>query len=507
MSINEAQGAISEVELDKSLARGIAWTGAVKWVGQIFHWACMIIVARLLTPADYGLVAMATLFLGLVALINELGLGTAIVKHRELTADQIAQINAVAVALGVAGFVVSAIAAVPISLFFGSPELRWVVLMMSSSFLVSGFSTVPSSLLERDLDFRTLALVEGAQVFAQSFTVVVLALVGLTYWALVIGALFGSTVSTSLTMMARFHPFAWPRRRSLAETLTFSWHLLVARVSWYIQSNSDFLVAGWILGKAALGSYTMGWTVATAPIEKVAAIVNRVSFPILSARQNHPALLRRQLLTLTEGLAALTFAASIGLALIAEEFVLGVLGEKWIEAIGPLRLLALLTVFRTVSPLVNQLLIMTGESQFAMRLGLLGIVVPPLFYIGSYWGIIGIAAAWFFAYPVTTIPSYRRVFMKIGLTKREYCKALWPGLSSSLLMAICVLLTKQAIPEAWNPLARLAVEVLIGAAVYTAVLFLLHRERISVFYQLITAMRESDFRPKAAANVETASIR
>src|SRR5437879_5681158 len=89
--------------LDRSLVRGIAWTGAVKWFSQILSWFSTIVVVRLLVPADYGLIGMATTYLSLVALINELGLGAAIITQRDLSEDQIRQINSVCVLLGVTG--------------------------------------------------------------------------------------------------------------------------------------------------------------------------------------------------------------------------------------------------------------------------------------------------------------------------------------------------------------------------------------------------------------------
>jgi len=500
---SEEESKPSEIDLDNSLAHGIAWTGGVKWVGQIFSWACTLLVARLLAPADYGIVGMATLFLGFVAIINELGLGLAIMKHRDLTEDQIAQINAVALILGSLSCGISAVAAIPVSMFFGLPQLRWVVLLMGISFVISAFRTVPSSLLAKDLNFRKLALIEGIQTVAQSLTIVVLALLGYGYWALVIGALFGNIVSVSMTMYARFHRFALPQRRSLDEVLTFSWHLLVSSVSWYVQSNSDFLVAGRVLGQAALGAYTIGWTVASVPIDKITSVVSRVTFPVFSARQHDPARLRRYLLMLTEFLGVIILGVSIGMALVAEEFVLIFLGEKWIDAVAPLRLLAVLTVFRTISPLVAQLLNVLGESQFSMRLGLIGFILPLFFYIGSYWGILGITAAWFVVYPVTTVPAYRRVFKKIGLSSWEYYKALWPGLSACFLMTIAVLVSKRIMPEGWHLGLRFGIEISIGGAVYCLAIFLLHRERAKALVQFIKGMKGTDLDPKNDVHVSS----
>src|SRR5262249_45660734 len=101
-------------ELDRLLVRGIAWTGAMKWLSQLLSWSCTILVARLLTPADYGVFGMATVFFGLVSMANEFGLGTAVVTLPKLRTEQIAQVNGLSVLMGLAAFAISCVAASPL---------------------------------------------------------------------------------------------------------------------------------------------------------------------------------------------------------------------------------------------------------------------------------------------------------------------------------------------------------------------------------------------------------
>ena len=117
-------------DLDGTLVRGLAWTGGVKWGAQVFAWASTLIVARLLTPDDYGLVGMATVYLGLVTMISEFGVGTTVLTLRELTEQEIAQLNGFSIILGLIGFTLSCLAAVPVGLFFKSPRLPMVIVAM-----------------------------------------------------------------------------------------------------------------------------------------------------------------------------------------------------------------------------------------------------------------------------------------------------------------------------------------------------------------------------------------
>ena len=118
--------------------------------------------------------------------------------------------------------------------------------------------------------------------------------------------------------------------------MRFSGDVLGSRVAWYAYSNSDFLVAGRMLGQAPLGAYTLAWTIASTPVEKITNMITRVTPAFFSAVQDDKPHLRRYLLGITDGLSLLTFPASLGMALVADQFVLVVLGAKWAPAIIPL---------------------------------------------------------------------------------------------------------------------------------------------------------------------------
>ncbi len=494
--------AVDPRELDRSLLHGIAWTGGAKWAGQLLTWASALIVARLLTPDDYGLVGMASIYLGLITLVSEFGLGSAVIALRDLSEEQVAQLNGLAVLVGVVSCAVSCAAAIPLGGFFHAPQLPAVVLTMSTAFLITAFKTVPSSLLQRDMRFRALAVVETGRAVLLAVSMVAFALLGLRYWTLVIGGLVTSAVSTGAVLVLRRQRFAWPRRRSLAHAMTFSGHILLGRLSWYTYSNADFLIAGWLLGQAALGLYDVAWNLASVPIDKITSLVGQVTPAVFSAVQTDHAALRRYLLRITEGLALITFPASLGLALVAPDFVLIALGDKWQGAIAPLQLLALSTGFRAVTPLLPQVLNVVGESRLSMRYGVLcAVVLPAGFYVlGNRWGTVGIALVWVLVFPILVIPAYRRVLEAIDLSSREYVAALWPAASASLLMGAAVLAVKLTAGEHVSRALSFSAQVGAGGIVYTLTCLALHRERLASFSRMLRAMRAP---PRPAADVST----
>ncbi|OLC77083.1 MAG: hypothetical protein AUH78_05175 [Gemmatimonadetes bacterium 13_1_40CM_4_69_8] len=477
--------------LDRSLVHSIAWTSGAKWAGQLLAWASTLIVARLLTPEDYGLVGMAAIYLGLITLVSEFGLGSTVITLRNLSEEQVAQLNGLAVLVGLGCFAVACAAAIPLGRFFKAPQLPGVVVAMSVAFLITAFKTVPSSLLYREMRFRALALVETGCAVLLAASMIAFALFGLRYWTLVLGWLLSSALSTGAALALRGHRFAWPRRDSLAHAMTFSRHILVGRLAWYVYSNADFLVAGRLLGTAALGLYEVGWNMANVPIDKITSLVGQVTPAVFSAVQTDHAALRRYLLRITEGLALITFPASLGLALVAPDFVLLTLGDKWHGAIAPLQLLALSTAFRAVTPLLSQVLIAIGESRLSMRYGVLCAVVLPSGFclLGKRWGTVGLALVWVFVFPILMLPAYRRVLQTIALSSRAYLRALWPGASASLLMAAAILAVKLIAGEHAPRALTFSAQVVTGAVVYGLACIALHGERLASFSRSLRAMR------------------
>lgn len=478
--------------LDRSLVQGVAWTGGTKWVVQILSWASTLIVARLLTPGDFGLMGMATVYVGLVQLVSEFGLGSAIVQHRDLDESQIARLGGLAVLIGMGLCAVSAAVAGPVALFFGDRALRWIIVVLSMTFVTSAFQVMPKALLSRDLQFRKLAWIEGTEALVGTGAMLALAVFGFRYWALVLGGIIGGLPATLMAWHWRPHRLALPRQfETLARSVTFGWHLVVARVAWYTYTNADFAVVGRVLGKGPLGAYSFGWTIASIPVDRISALVGRVTPAVFAAVQDDAAALRRYLLGLTEGLALVTFPASVGLALVADQFVLLVLGEKWRAAIVPLRLLALYAGFRSVGTLFSQILVVTGHAKRNMQFSLLAaVVLPTMFYVGTHWGTTGVAMAWVVGYPLVVIPFYQRHALRIiDLRGVAYLPALWPALSGSIAMAAVVLGVQHVTPNGWPLWLQFLSQVAAGAITYAAAVWFGHRQRVRTFWSLLCEIR------------------
>lgn len=456
--------------LDRSLIRGIAWTGGAKWATQLLGWSSTLLVANLLGPDPYGLIGMASVFLGLVSTLTEFGLGTAIISLRKLSAEQNRQLNTIALGLGIVGALLTCAAAWPLGWAYREKQLPMIIVAMSSTFVLSALRIVPTAQLQRDLLFRKLAILETLQSVIFAAANVVFALLGFGVWTLVIGSVISQAVGTLLTWVARPERFAWPRRDSLAGALSFSSHVLISRLAWYVYSNADFAVAGLVFGKSVLGAYTLAWQFASIPIDKISAMIARVTPAYFAAAQDDDATMRSILLNITEGLAFLTLPATFGLALVAPEFVRLILGPEWSTAIVPLQLLSIYASYRSLVTVLPQVLTVKGDTRWTMWLGVWTAVALPIgFLIGSRFGPAGIAAAWIIVYPLFTIPLYRRTFAAIGLTRQPYLHVLWPSLRGALAMIAAVLAARILLPQAIPNTLRTLALVATGVVVYGAI--------------------------------------
>ena len=479
-------GRAAEAALDRSFARGIAWTGSVKWIVQLVTWGTTIVVARILTPEDYGLLAMGAVLLAFITLLSESGIGVTVVTVRDITSEQIAQINGAAVLLGVASFAAACLLAVPVGWFYESSALPPVIMTLSLTLVITGFRVVPGALLQRDLRFPRLAVIDAAQGLTQAFTTILLAVLGFRYWSLVLGGVIGAVVGTVPTVIARPYRLKLPRWKTLRPVLPFTRNMLVGRLFWYTYQNSDFIVAGKRLGSEALGAYSYAWTLASMPVDKISALVSSVTPAIFATVQNDIPALRRYFLTITEGLAVFSFPLALGMALVAEDFVPVVFGERWLFMIPPLQILAAYAAVRTISPTASNVLVVTGDSRFLMYMaGIAAVALPTGFYIGSFWGTTGIAIAWTIAHPLAVyLPLNTRLFRRLDLSVPNYLRALWPALSGCALMAAAVTVARALVPPEFATGIRLALEVAAGAIAYSACLLLFHRKRVKGFIAL-----------------------
>lgn len=479
--------------IDRRLVSGIAWTAVFRWVAQLISWAATLYVARILTPADYGLVAMAGVPIGFARLVEDLGLDAVIVQDRTLDEQQLANLGGTVLCLGVVLAAFFTALSTPIALYFHEPAVAVLVMALSLTMILDALQVVPRALLQRDLEFRTLAWLHGLYVTAAAVVVAVAATLHLGHWALVLNTLLSGAAVTVALCVLRPYPLRWPRQlRSISRSLVSGWRMMVSRAAWYAYSSLDSAFIGRYVGKDALGVFGFAMTFASLPHTEVSTLVSKVIPGVFSSVQDSPAALRRYCLLITEAVSYLTLPMALGLLLTADDFILLVLGAKWEAAIVPLRILCLYMALNASQMAISHVLLWTGKFRANMWLNILAaILLPTCFYVGVHWGVTGVAWAWTIGFPLSVLPSFMLMTRIIDLTARQYFEALRPAAVACVVMAAGVLLARQGLPDGWSHAVRLGVQAGVGALVYAAVLVGLHRSRVTGIYHVIREARRA----------------
>lgn len=466
--------------LDRSLVHGIAWTGVARWTGQFASWAVLLYAARVLTPGDFGLVAMAMVPIGLARMIEDLGLDAAIVQNRKLDGRQISDLGGLALIFGIILCLLYQLFAEFIGGFFDESDVTRIVRALSLLFILDALQIVPRALLQKDLAFAKLALVNGTQLVVSALALGVGTFMGLSFWALVLNHLISHALIVLLLYYIRPHMPTWPRNWArIAHSVKFGGNMLVARVAWYAFSTADQLFLGKQAGKEALGEYSFATTFAHIPVSEIGSLSGKVVPGVFSAVQNSKTQLTRYLLLLTEGFSYITIPATIGIALVAEDFVLIVIGPQWYGVALPLKILSIYMSSVAVTTLWSHILIWTGHAKINMYMNILSLIVlPPAFYYGAQFGPTGVALAWAFVFPLTLLPVFWFIRKILLLRFSRFLLCLGPTIISTAIMTAAVLIIRDYVANDWETLPRFLATSISGAFVYSTALMLIFGKRV-----------------------------
>jgi PST family polysaccharide transporter len=474
----------------RSLASNLAWRAAANWSSQLVSWAALLVVVRLLSPRDFGLVGMSVVLYYYLKFLGEFGLTATVIRHRELSPECLAQLNTMGLIFGTGSFLLACLFAYPAALFFKTPGVVPVAVVTCLGLIPLGLRSVPEGLMNRNMRFKTLSLFDAARDIASAAATVLLAWLGFRYWALVLGNLLSEFLKCAIVLSVQRQRFARPRWAVVKEPLTFGRRVLVSGFAWSTYNSLDNVTAGRMLGQQALGLYAMAWNLANMPLEKIVSLVTTLIPAYFSKVQKDQSALRHYVRVLTEMIALATFPATIGFALVARDAVPLIMGSKWMGMVAPLQVLCAYAAVRSVVAILPKVITAVGNPRFVMRVELMGLVLMPLaFWMGSRWGLRGIAFGWVVAYPVIALSEYWKAMQVIAMKTGEYIKALRPALDGSVAMTVAVLALQRFLPAGVSPWVRLISQTAAGGTAYVSVVVALHRARAQHFFQLAKRAR------------------
>lgn len=476
MTANEMKPII-KAPLKARVVNAVFWLGATKIFGQAISWFITIYVARLLQPGDYGLMSMAGVFIGLILLFNEVGLGAAIVQRETITREDLSNIFWVVILLNAALYLISFTLAPFIAVFFNEPRVVSIMRVIAINFMISGIGLVPYQMLSREMTFSKRSVAEFIGNLSGGIATLLFALKGAGVWSLVYGALAVSAVTNLLYCV--FYP--WKPTFSFAPSrikgmINFGAKVAGARLMWYTYSNADYLIAGKLLGKSALGYYTLAFQFASVPLEKIVSLYTQIAFPAFSEIQNDTERLKKYFLKSVNLIAFITFPLFMLLFLTSNDAVNSLLTPKWGPIILPLKILCVVSTLRAVNALNIPLVLARGRSGLAMLLNLIAAIVMPIaFYIGSFYGLEGFSYSWLFAFPALFVIITYISIKQIGLGLLEYLMELRHACVAAVFMVVLVLFLQQIVWTGLSGPVRFAASCVIGVVSYCMYFLIFNR--------------------------------
>lgn len=383
-------------DLAQKTVRGGVTTMSAQVLQFLLHTGSTMILARLLSPSDYGLLAMVTVITGFLEMFKDAGLNMATIQQEKITRDQISTLFWINVIIST-GLGLLILAGAPlVGLFYKRPELVPVTAFLSINFALGGLTLQHNALLQRHMMFPAQRTILIGSMIIGIIVSIILAYYGFRYWALVWGTLATSLVRIALTWFyCNWIPSRMKKGTGVRKMLKFGGYITGFNFINYFARNGDNLLIGKFIGAEPLGLYAKAYSLFMLPISLIRGPLSSVMLPALSSLQNQSEKYARYYYRFVNILATLVVPLAIYCFIEADFIIKIILGNKWLGAIPVFRILALCGLFQAVSTTWGVVLISSGYAKRYFYLGVINTVLTIIsFIIGLRWGILGVATAY-----------------------------------------------------------------------------------------------------------------
>lgn len=473
--------------LKRKVISGTKWSTLSQVGRQGTQLLTTIILARLLSPADFGLLSMAVAIIGFVEIFKDLGTTAALIQKKELNDVLLSSIFWVNAGFGALSMMILFFCAPLIGLFYRETGVVVVLQVLSLGFFVSSLGILQQTLLQRSLSFQALAKVEINAVVWGAIVGIGSAWYGAGVWSLVLQSLTTVFMTTIfLWRSSSWRPqwiLHWGEVMSISR---FSLNLVGFNVFNYFSRNADYFLIGRYLGAQNLGYYTLAYRILLFPIQNISAVVGRVMYPVLSTFQDDDKRFASVYLKLTGFIAFVSFPLMMGIFALASPFILTFFGSQWSSVIPLIMIFAPIGLIQSIGTTVGLIYQANGRTDWMLWWGLgSGILVILAFVFGIKWGIIGVAVAYAIVSFILMYPSFAIPFKLINLKFSSMIYSLSRHFFVSVLMMVFVVGFRMVLPFDLARIIDLIFSLLLGLIVYAVVSWLINKKQLLEMWSLI----------------------
>ena len=475
--VEGAQRAPAGRDSNRKVAKGALWMVLARLADRSIAFVSTLILARLLVPADFGLVAMATAVITMLELLKSFGFDIALIQRSSAERrhfDTVWTFNIIA-GLGVA--LIMAAIAPAVASFYKDPRLVPILLVLAIGSVITGFENVGVVAFRKELQFRREFWYQFLRRIAGFVCTIPLAFVIRGYWALVIGTAISRVFGVALSYY--MHPYL-PKLslKASRDLLSFSGWILATNVVQFVNTQSATFLIGKTAGPAPLGLFTLSYQIAGLPTNELAAPVNRAVFPAYARQAHDERALKRSYIRVMDFFAVFGFPAAVGLALCAPLLVPLLLGDKWLDATPLVTILSLHGFLVAVGSNNHYLYLARGKPGWTTVLGTIyaAMLLPALILSSLKWGALGAAWAYLLTQLVFTPIYYAMVRRVLDVNIRDFFGIFHrPAIAVSVMCPVVITvmrLTNAAHSPRPQQVLALFGTVLAGAVTYVAALLL-----------------------------------
>lgn len=460
----------------KQLKGAIAWSSLGQIGTQILSFGFGIILARLLSPSEYGLLAMVIVFTGFATLFKDLGFGAAIIQKESINDNDLSTSFWLNVAIGFFLFILFFFCAPLISIFYDNDELTSLVRIVSVNFIITSLATTHQSILVKEINFKARTKVIMYSLFVSSIFGIVLAYLGYGVLALVYSLLCKSLCELiGYLVLVKWMPIFVFDKSSFSKLFNFGSKVTLNSFLSYLNRNSDNLIIGKFLGESSLGIYSRVYGIMMLPIRNISSSFKTALFPIFSKIQNDREEIKRLYLKSTKMVAFVTFPLMFGLSAVAEHFTLFLYGNNWAEMIPIMKVLCVFSGFQSLMTFNGTIFYSLGKPEYETRIFLITTpIVLSSFAFGIYLnGLLGLV--WSYGVTSLFLMIYKLSFVKrlIYINYTLFFRNISKPILFSTIMFFSVLFTHYLLDSLIElQIILLAVESFVGLIVYLLLSFM-----------------------------------
>ena len=461
----------------KKMAVGAVWMVLFRFLEKGIGLVSTIILVRLLVPEDFGVVALATATIAMLELMSAFGFDWALIQNQKATRKEYGTAWTYNVIFAILSAAILALLAIPAAGFYSEPRLEDVMYLLAIGVLINGFENIGIVAFRKEMTFdKEFRFLLGKKL-AGFFVVIPLAFILENYWALIIGMLAARLYGLIASYV--LHPYR--PCLSLAATsklINFSKWILINNIFNFVRMRAPDLVIGRMLGTAQLGVYTVSFEISNMVTTELIAPINRAVYPGYAALTHDKKAFSDNFLMVIVYITMFALPAGIGMLAIAELFVHVVLGQKWIEAIPLIKILAVYGALTALQTNISYVYVAYGKPNISVYLTGIFIVIsiPLLLFFIQTDGLVGAANAYFIATSIT-LPIYFYIVSKNMLfSVLDLLKAIWRTIAATFIMYVSVssfVIWATIEGPIYIQIIKLAIALLIGVLSYVVSLYLL----------------------------------